>query len=91
MPAKLKIVNTDHQRRGETLRVFGPVRNIGGLPARNVRIRITILDTLEREMEWGESAIYPPTIDPYGVASFEVSMDKVDSFSSLNAEVFWSE
>ena len=91
LPPNLKIARHDHEVRADgRLRIFGEVRNTGGGPAHDARIRIKVLDDLDREIARRETPLFPATIDPYGAASFEVTFDDAATFSSISAEVFWS-
>ena len=91
LPPKLKISRHDHEVRADgRLRIFGEVRNTGGGAALDARVRIKVLDDLDREIARRESPLYPATIDPFGAALFEVMFDDAPDFSSISAEVFWS-
>ena len=91
LPPKLKIARHDHELRADgRLRIFGEVRNTGGGAALDARVRIKVLDNLDREIGRREAPLYPTTIDPFGAARFEVMFDDAADFSSISAEVFWS-
>ncbi|MCZ6695116.1 MAG: serine/threonine-protein kinase [Acidobacteria bacterium] len=91
LPPSLKISRHDHEVRADgRLRIFGEVRNTGGGPAHDARVRIKVLDDLDREIARRETPLFPTTIEPYGAAQFEVTFEDAAIFSSISAEVFWS-
>ena len=73
------------------LRVHGRVRNSGGAPARQARVRVRVLLENGEVAAQAETPLTPPTLPGGQVASFDLLLDYSGPSATIRSELVWSE
>jgi hypothetical protein len=73
------------------LRVHGRVRNAGGAPARQARVRVRVLLENGEVAAQSETPLSPATLAGGQIASFDLLLDYAGPSATIRSELIWSE
>ena len=90
--ANLIFLSNDHDTLPNGgMRIKGVVRNTGGGPAQQARVRVRLMLADGTVAAQGETGLKPPVLPAGQTASFELDLDYDGPVGTIKAELTWSE